>query len=97
MNMTRELTNQSKIQLPQEIIYSRIDDEIVLLNTESGKYFKIDEIGSRLWGIIETPIVVKDLCKQLVSEYEVSIPQCERDVTPFLQGMLEEGLLQLAE
>ena len=52
---------KTTIQLDPELLYSKIGDEIVLLTIESGKYFKIDAVGSRIWEIIKEPISLEAL------------------------------------
>ena len=71
---------ETKIQLDPELLYSKIGDEIVLLTIESGKYFKVDAVGSRIWEIIKEPISIEKVLTQLVEEYEVSLTDCKKDV-----------------
>lgn len=81
------------IQLNQNLLYSKVGDEIVLLTVESGKYFKVDSVGSRIWEVIKEPISINSLCKQLMEEYDVSLEQCKEDVMPFLERLQNDNLI----
>lgn len=65
----------------------------VMLDIESGKYFNLGEIGGRIWEILEQPTSVKDLVSILVQEYDVTEEQCLEDIVPFLEKMLNRGLV----
>ncbi len=88
---------ETKIQLDPELLYSKIGDEIVLLTIESGKYFKVDAIGSRIWEIIKEPISIEKVLAQLVGEYEVSLAECEKDVMSFIDKLKEDNLILIKE
>lgn len=83
----------TKIQLDPELLYSKIGDEIVLLEIESGKYFKIDSVGSQIWEIIKEPITIESICQQLVEAYDVSLEKCYKDVLPFIERLQNDKLI----
>lgn len=95
MTTTTSLTTNSKIQLDPELLYSKIGDEIVLLTIESGKYFKVDAVGSRIWELIKEPITINALCQQLVEEYDTTTEECATDVISFLEKLLNDKLIHL--
>jgi hypothetical protein len=70
-----------------------IDDELVTLSIESGKYFIMDEIGARVWELLEQPVTVSALCSQLTEEYDVEASQCQQDVLAFLTELLAQKIV----
>lgn len=74
-------------QLKQDILSSQIGDEIVLLDVASGKYFKMDEIGSTIWEYLKKPMSIEDLVQTLMTEYEVEIERCTSDVSDFIDKL----------
>jgi len=87
---------ETKVQLDPELLYSKIGDEIVLLTIESGKYFKVDAVGSRVWEIIKEPTTIQALLNQLIEEYEVSLEQCQKDIMPFMEELQKDKLILLS-
>lgn len=79
------------------LVCSDMDGETVLLSVESGNYFGMDSIGSRIWGLIEEPRPVSRLCQALIEEYDVEPSQCERDVIAYLTQLAKEGLIRVSD
>lgn len=80
-----------------DVFFAEIDDEIVMMSEDLDSYCGIDEIGSRIWSLIESPITVSDVCGVLREEFEVDREVCEREVTTFLAQLISEGLARLVD
>lgn len=76
-----------------ELVSSDIDGEKVMMSIESGEYFGLDPIGTRIWELIEKPIRIDELVKLLLVEFEVSKEQCVEDTIEFLNELQEKNLL----
>lgn len=87
------LNQKDTIQLEPSLLYSKIGDEIVLLTIESGKYFKVDAVGSRIWEMIKEPMTIENLCQALTGEYDISSEECLKDITLFLERLQEDNLI----
>jgi hypothetical protein len=83
------------IQLKEDLLTSKIGDEIVLMTIESGKYFSINQVGSQIWEMIKKPVTAEDVCKELIQEYDVGMEQCLNDTLSFLDKLHHDGLLVL--
>jgi len=45
------------LKVSEEVLSSKIDEEVVLMSIEAGYYFTLDPIGSRIWELLsEKPI-----------------------------------------
>lgn len=75
------------------VIEAAIDNEIVALNVEKGVCYGLDPIGSRIWRLLADPIRVAEICKTLVSEYQVDPEICEREVLELLEELRAEGMI----
>ena len=72
-----------------------LDGEAVILNTKSGIYCGLNEVGARIWQLIQEPKGVKDVLDTLIEEYEVEPDRCEREVLALLQQMSDNGLIEI--
>jgi hypothetical protein len=72
-----------------------VDGKAVLMSVDNGKYYNMDEIGTRIWTLIETPTAVSAVCDQLVEEFEVDRATCQGDVLVLLNKLLENNLIRL--
>ena len=79
----------------EEQVFTVVDGEAVLMSVENGKYYKLDDIGTRIWVLIETPTAVGALCDQLVQEFQVEHATCEADVQVLLSRLLRNDLIRV--
>jgi hypothetical protein len=76
-------------------IVADVDGEIVMMSIDSGKYHGLDEVGSRIWRLLEEPMLLSQLIALLQKEYDADYERCLLDTIPFLQAMTEHSLLKL--
>jgi hypothetical protein len=65
------MSNTLKYIQNAEIIQSKIGEEVVMLDMESGFYFGLNSVASIIWGMMESGISFEDLCDQLTEHFEV--------------------------
>ena len=73
---------------------SDLGEETVILHMDEGIYFGLDEVGTRIWKLIQEPRQVGEVCDQLQAEYEVEAGHCEEAVLRLLREMSEAGLIE---
>jgi hypothetical protein len=93
MKTQDKLSAHSIVQRNPKLIANQMDGEIVMLSIDKGEYYGLDEIGSRIWELLETPMEIDHLIDSLISEFEVTREECYNDTLDFLKEMLEKDLL----
>jgi hypothetical protein len=84
------------VQVPAEVLMRRLGDEAVLLHLGTETYFGLDEVGARFWRtLIEKPSV-EAAFEALRDLYDVDANDLQRDLTAFLDELMDHGLLQPA-
>lgn len=89
------VTIGNTIKRGEDLVQAEVEGEIVMMSISKGHYFGLDDIGSRIWQLIEEPQPVEELCKALRREYDVEAKTCEEDVLYLLNKMHEKELIQL--
>ena len=84
IKIVKNITIETLVSQNQDIDASDLDGEKVMMNLDKGEYFMMNEIGSRIWDIIENPVKVDEVVVTLLSEYEVDRETCENTVLEFL-------------
>ena len=74
---------------------ARVGDEIMMMSPEHGKYIGVNEVGARIWELIETPNDVATVCEELQREFEVSPEVCKAEVDSFLTEMEKHGAVSV--
>lgn len=85
----------SRVVANPDLLSTELDGETVMMDAESGQYFSLDAVGSRIWRDLAAPVEVAALCRRLEDEYEAPPERIREDVLRFLNHMLEKRLIQV--
>jgi hypothetical protein len=85
---------QDRVARVSNLMSSRVDQEIVIMNIANSNYVALDEIGRRIWDLLEEPCLIDTLCQQLSREYQEDMEVVSADVLAFLDEMKDEGLVK---
>ena len=78
---------------PANLVASEIDGEAVILDVDSGQFFQLNRVGSRVWAALATPMAMGDLCRAMQDAFDVDEDTCRRDVADFVALMARHGLV----
>jgi len=93
MSSDLPFTRDTFIARAPEQVSGDLDGQVVLLSMTNEKYFRMNEVGSRVWQLIEKPITVGEIVAQLRTEFDVSEEKCENQVILFLNRLKRIKLL----
>ena len=83
----------------QKVVYETFDEEVVLINFETGNYYSINETGRMVWSLLEngwnTENVPEIIGRFLGSHHESG--RIREAVAAFCQRLEKEGLLAESE
>lgn len=82
-----------KYRIVEDVPFSRIQDEIILMDVQGGEYINLDAIGSRIWDLLATTPELDELTRILLDEYQVEPEQCRAEIAEFLDDLLARGLI----
>lgn len=82
-----------KYTVSESVVAAELEDEAVLLNVETGIYFGLDAVGSRIWELLSEGTSDDTLIDRLLAEYEVGADRLRSDVTTFLSELENKGLI----
>ena len=91
------VTLNSKITVPQDVLFRDVAGEAVVLNLETGKYFGLDEVGTRMWALLAEHGRVETAYRTLLGEYEVNAEQLESDLFKLIDDLAAHELLKIDE
>ena len=66
----------------------------VLLDLESGEYFALDEVSSRIWHLCDGERTVADIARAVHAEFDAPAEDIERDALAVLAELASEGLVR---
>ena len=93
--MTEAITDTTLIERNPLILFNDFDDGLMMMNIDSGHYFDVDEVGGRIWALLETPMTVEQICESLVREFDVALEQCRAETMEFVGELAAKSLVTL--
>ena len=85
----------ARVVVQPSVIYRDVSGEIVLLDLQSGVYYGLDAIGSRMWQLLIEQRDVDEVCSIMVDEYETSSDVLRTDVDRLVSELAEKGLVSI--
>jgi hypothetical protein len=82
-------------RIPDAVIFRELDGEAVVLNLDTGIYFGLDAVGTRIWRLIEDRKPIKAVLETLIDEYDAPPDRLQRDLLAFVERLNSKGLLSL--
>ena len=81
------------VQHNAEIIFTDLDDTVVMMDAERGRYYELDRVAARIWNLFESARPVGEVCGLLAGEYDVTPEQGGHDVLAFLEEAAEMEII----
>ncbi|MFQ5349073.1 MAG: PqqD family protein [Thermoanaerobaculia bacterium] len=79
--------------IPEHVLARKLDDEMVLLNLDSGEYFGLNDTGTRVWELLADGRSRGEVVDCLTEEFEVTAEIASSHVAALCRELLEAGLL----
>ncbi len=81
--------------IAEQVVFEVVDGEAVLLDLDSGTYFKLNGVGARTWQLLEAgPRSLSELAEVLVQEFEVTPEVLVGDLEVLLSELSDAGLVR---
>jgi hypothetical protein len=84
-----------RFNISEEVLSQEVNGETVLLDLEGEAYFGLNEVGTRIWQLLQSEPTVVETLNTLSEEYDVSREQLENDVGDLLDKLADAGLIKL--
>lgn len=94
--MAKEITVGTMVKRNDDIVEANIDGETVMMSIDSGEYFGLDPIATKIWNDIESRQKVTAICERLQNDFDVSPEQCQTDVLNFLNALSEKSIIEIS-
>jgi hypothetical protein len=83
-----------RITVPESVLFRDLDGEAVLLETGSGRYYGLNEVGTRMWSLLHLHGELGAVCHALLAEYDVPKDRLREDLERFVETLTARGLVR---
>lgn len=91
-----QISFSDRVQVPEGVLISNVQDESVILNLDSERYFGLDNVGTRILTVLTNSDSIQSAYESLLAEYEVDHATLRADLVALIESLLQQGLVQVS-
>jgi len=84
-----------KYVIPEDLLLQTVVDEMVILDSASGKYYTLDIVATRMINVFRETASIDRTLSILLGEYDVEACVLRQDLLDLLDKMVKAGLLRI--
>ena len=82
-----------RVKNPDDVLISNRQEESVILNLDSERYYGLDSVGTRILSVLTTSDSIEAAYETLVQEYEVDHEVLKKDLLELVENLIAQGIL----
>lgn len=87
------LPNRMALNISRYVVWSDVDDDLLLFDQRSGSYHALNAVAARVWRGVASGMAVPALVEELAHQYAAPPERIRADVEKFITTVLELQLL----
>lgn len=91
--MTHELPK--RVIPSSDVLFRELEGEAVMLDLGSERYYGLDEVGARIWQLLEEHHDVETVISEMLAEYDVEEEQLRSDLSVLIENLADAGLVTI--
>ena len=95
MVMSQQWSSTTLVAADPKIVFCDLDNERVLLDIDSSRYFAMNKVSIHVWEAIAEPTSVADLQANLMQRFNVDADRCRRDLEALLTKLSQSALIRV--
>lgn len=80
------------IKFSEDALFQVVNGEVVILDLAKELYFGLNEVGSRIWVLLQEGKSVEEVRATVLAEYDVAPAQLDLDIEELLKEFSKNGL-----
>ncbi len=89
-----KINSHAFASISEAVLFERVAGEFVLLDLDSGEYYGLDAVGSRIWDLIQCHDNLEEVLNVMIQEYEVDEDRLRGDLEEFVARLASMGFLE---
>jgi len=84
------------VKIPDDVLISNLQDESVILNLDSERYYGLDSVGTRILSVLTTSESIEAAYNTLLQEYDVDRHALRQDLIALVENLVAQGLVKVS-
>ena len=89
------MKDSAPIRKTPNALAKQLEGSVVILNPESGEYYSLDDVGARIWELLDGTRTTDDIVEVICAEYEAGETKVRADVESLLADLRAEKLIDV--
>lgn len=85
-----------RVRVPDDVLISNLQEESVILNLDSERYFGLDDVGTRMLSVLSTSDSIEAAYESLLEEYDVDGHMLRQDLLALVESLVQKGIVKVA-
>ena len=86
-----------RVEISTDVLSQEVDGETVLLDLNSEAYFGLDQVGTRIWQLLQEVGELPAVYDMMLDEYYVDGENLKEDLDALITDLDEAGLISVSE
>ena len=82
-----------RVRVPDDVLISNLQDESVILNLNSERYYGLDNVGTRMLSVLAASSSIEAAYESLLEEYDVDPQVLRHDLNSLIETLVQQGLV----
>lgn len=84
-----------RVKIPDDVLISKLQEESVILNLDSERYYGLDDVGTRFLSVLATSESIEAAYQTLLEEYDIEGPVLRQDLLELVQSLANQGIVEI--
>ena len=93
--MPSDLIQESRLSKNPQVVGQTVDSEVVLVLLEKNQIKVLNEVGTRIWELVDGERTIAEISRILCDEFNVDEQESLEDAIEFLEELLIKGIVSL--
>lgn len=82
-----------RVRVPDDVLISNLQEESVILNLDSERYYGLDDVGTRFLSVLNSADSIEAAYETLHDEYDVDAHSLRQDLLELVEDLVKQGIL----
>jgi len=85
-----------RVTVPDDVLISNLQEESVILNLDSERYYGLDDVGTRFLSVLTSSESIETAYERLRDEYNVDPQILREDLLVLVEKLIDQGIIEIS-
>jgi hypothetical protein len=90
-----QISFSDRVRVPDDVLISPLQEESVIMNLDSERYYGLDDVGTRFLSVLTTANSIDAAYQSLAEEYDIDREVLRQDLVALIQNLLQQGIIEV--